>query len=142
MRGSRRKSREDALKILYQLDLNQALTPETGVNHFEKFFSESGKTDEFTRRLVEGVYQHLREIDAHIKKASEHWRKERMAVVDLNILRLGVFEFFYCREIPATITINEMVELAKFFSSQNSPKFINGILDHLQKEIIDPEKAK
>ena len=143
MRGSRRRAREDALQVLYQLDMNDTLTPGAALAHFEKFYNpEQGPLDEFTRRLVTGVMERLAEVDAAVSKHSEHWRKDRMPAVDRNILRLGAYEIAFCDDIPATVSINEMVELAKAFGSENSPAFINGILDKLRQGLSLPNKAK
>jgi len=142
MKGGRRKAREDALQILYQLDLNQDSTPEAGLFHFERSFSKDATPlDPFTQRLVTGVTTHLKEIDAKIVRVSEHWRPDRMAVVDRNILRLGVFELEYCDDIPATVSINEMIEIAKQFGSANSAAFINGVLDKVKAQLNRPSKA-
>lgn len=140
MKGNRRKAREDALQILYQLDVNQGLTPTKGLTHFESFFSEAA-TEEFTQRLVMGVTSNLKEIDLLIEQISEHWRTDRMAVVDRNLLRLGVYELNYCDDIPATVSINEMIEIAKEFGSESSAAFINGILDKAKTTLKRPNKA-
>jgi transcription antitermination protein NusB len=143
MRGSRRKAREDAVQVLYQLDLNNTLTPGAALTHFESLYNpEGGPLDAFTRRLVTGVAESLVQIDATIAKYTEHWRKDRMAAVDRNIVRLGVYELEHCDDIPATVSINEMVELAKAFGSENSPAFVNGILDRVKAALDRPEKAK
>jgi len=141
MKPGRRQAREDALQILYQLDLNHDLTASGGVEHFERFFSNKSHADEFTQRLVQGVRENLKEIDGIIETVSEHWRTERMATVDRNILRLGVYELFHCDDIPATVTINEMIEVAKQFGSENSTAFINGILDKVRESLNRPQKA-
>lgn len=140
MKGSRRKAREDALQILYQLDVNQGLSATTGVNHFESFFSDQA-TDEFTQRLVAGVTNNLSDIDTSIEKISDHWRTGRMAVVDRNILRLGMYELNFCDDVPATVTINEMIEIAKEYGSESSAAFINGILDKAKTTLQRPSKA-
>lgn len=143
MKGNRRKAREDALQVLYQLDMNQPLTAGAGLTHFEKLFNPEGKPlDEFTQRLVLGVADSLLKIDETISRYSENWRSDRMPTVDRNILRLGVFELEFCDDIPATVSINEMVEIAKQFGSENSPAFVNGILDRVKSDLARPEKAK
>ena len=145
MKTSRRKAREDALQVLYQLDLNHDLTPEAGLYHYERNFKDPhGKEpiDEFTQRLVTGVMRNLKEIDAILQGISENWRPERMAAVDRNILRLGVFELNFCDDIPATVSINEMIEIAKGYGSENSAAFINGILDRVKAAVNRPQKAQ
>jgi len=161
---ARRKAREDALQILYQLEMNHDLTPEAALYYFERHFlvprqrdvvaskadvrdtppafSEMAKVlDPFTQRLVTGVTQNLRDLDASIAAASEHWRTGRMPVVDRNILRIGVFELNHCDDVPATVTINEMVEVAKQFGSENSAAFVNGVLDKLKAGLNRPSKV-
>lgn len=138
--STRHKSRLAALQILYQLDSNRNLTTENALTLFENYFSTE-RTDEFTKRLVEGVGDHLKEIDAKVEQVSEHWRCVRMATIDRNILRLGVFELEHCDDIPATVTINEMVEVAKLFGSESSPAFVNGILDKVRMGLDRPLKA-
>jgi N utilization substance protein B len=143
MKGSRHRAREDALQVLYQLDMNNTLTPGAGLAHFEKLFNpEGGAIDEFTRKLVTGVTENLETLNATIAQYSDNWRNDRMPAVDRNILRLGAFELEHCDDIPATVSINEMVELAKAFGSENSPKFVNGILDKIKSALNRPSKAK
>lgn len=143
MRGSRRRAREDALQVLYQLDMNETVTPAAGLAHFESSFNpEGGAIDEFTRRLVIGVAENVATLDAAISKHATHWRKDRMPAVDRNILRLGIFELEHCDDIPATVTIDEMVELAKGFGSEASPAFVNGVLDKIKASLNRPAKAK
>lgn len=141
MKSSRRQARGDALQILYQLDLNQEATVSHAMLHFESYYSQHGETDPFTQRLVMGIAEHLKEIDTVVEKYSEHWRVDRMAAVDRNILRLGTFELNFCDDIPATVTINEMIEVAKQFGSESSPAFINGVLDRMKSELNRPGKA-
>jgi transcription antitermination protein NusB len=143
MRGSRRKAREDAVQVLYQLDLNNTLTPGAALTHFESLYNpEGGPLDEFTRRLVVGVAESVAELDATIGKFTQNWRKDRMPAVDRNIVRLGVYELQYCDDIPSTVSINEMVELAKSFGSESTAAFVNGILDKVKGSLDRPGKAK
>lgn len=142
MKKGRRKAREGALQILYQWEsLNHGNTEEA-LASFEQNFSEDKTLDPFTAQLVRGVCSELGAIDSRIHQGAKHWRIDRMAMVDLNILRLGVYELFYCDDIPATVTINEMVELAKHFGTESSASFVNGILDKLKQDIDRPNKAK
>jgi len=143
MKGARRKAREDALQILYQLDLNNDLSVETALKHFEALYLKNQTfLDDFTRRLVEGIGKHVLEIDARIRSVSENWRPDRMAAVDRNILRLGAYELLYCDDIPATVTLNEMVEISKEFGSESTPAFINGVLDKIKEKFPQESKAK
>ncbi len=142
MKGARRKARKDSLMILYQLELNKTVTPENAIEYFKQNYTQPEKSfDEFTQRLVQGVIENSASIDQILEKVSSHWKRERMATVDRNLLRLGVYELCYCDDIPATVTINEMIEIAKEFSSEKSASFINGILDKVRLENPRPKKA-
>ena len=143
MKTARRKNRIEALQILFQLDMNQDISTQKALKHFEDFYSlDKKQVEEFTHRLVMGVTEKLGQIDSVLKQASENWRPDRMAAVDRNALRLGVYEILFCDDIPATVSINEMIELAKQFGSESSPSFINGILDKIMQLNPNPNKAK
>jgi len=101
----------------------------------ENFMPEEGE-DEFAKRIVLGVMEHQREIDRLIEERSEHWRLDRMTIVDRNILRIAIFELLYCSEVPPKVTLNEAIDLGKRFGSEESGNFINGILDRIQNEVI------
>ncbi len=141
MKAARRKGREAVVQILYQLDLNRDLSVNAGIEKLERHFSTDGSATPFTRQQVEGVIAKLAEIDAKLKEVSENWTLERMPVVDRNILRLGVFELLYRDDIPKTVTINEMVELARTFGAETSTAFVNGVLDKIAQTIDNPKKA-
>ncbi|MDI7258949.1 MAG: transcription antitermination factor NusB [Thermodesulfobacteriota bacterium] len=133
--GKRRRSREFALQVLYQLEISRRDAFQTLAQSRENFPSEEGD-DEFSEFVVLGVTKHLEEIDQLIKKYSEHWRLDRIAFIDRNILRMAIFELLYCEEIPPKVTINEAIDLAKRYGSEESGSFINGILDRIQNEAI------
>jgi transcription antitermination protein NusB len=142
MKSSRRLAREDALKILFQFEWDSDLTVETALAQFEICFRQSDTpVSEFAQSLVRGVATHRRQIDDAIKMISAHWRPERMTAVDRNVLRLGAYELMFLDDIPSTVTINEMVELARTFGTENSPSFINGVLDKLKNHHPRPQKA-
>lgn len=132
--GKRRFSRELALKFLYQFEFNEA-----GFNDQMASFAERTSCKEevitFMEELVSKVLNHLEEIDSILKKYSEHWALDRMTVIDRNILRLGVCELIYSQTIPPKVVINEAVEISKKYGSEESPDFINGILDKIFKEM-------
>lgn len=88
----------------------------------------------FAEHLVLGVCSHREEIDRKIASASQHWRLERMPVVDRNVLRIAVFEMIYCADIPPKVSINEAIDLAKMYGSGDSGAFINGILDKVRPQ--------
>ena len=138
----RTQARECTLKLLYQWDITGK-----SVDIIWDEFKQSGevKDDEilaFTKRLVLGVGEHLEVIDAKISKYATNWQFNRMAVIDRNILRLGVFELKFTKDIPPKVTINEAVELAKRYGDVESSKFVNGILDKIHKTEVISEKTK
>lgn len=95
----------------------------------------------FADQLFTGTVDAVEEIDRLIRRHAEHWRLERMAVVDRNILRLGIYEISHHRETPPVVVINEALELARKFSEEVSVQFINGLLDHIRKEIVSDQPA-
>ena len=130
---SRRKSRVIAMQILYQIHL----TAEPIQVVIEKFWQSqdiSAELRPFTVQLVEGTTANLKTIDTEIQATSKNWRLHRMPVVDLSILRIAIYEILYINEIDPVISINEAVEIAKSYSTSNSPKFINGVLDNIRKK--------
>lgn len=142
MKTPRRQAREDALKILFQFDWDNELSIETALARFEICFHQSEKpVSEFAQSLVRGVASKKAEIDDSIRAISNHWRPERMTAVDRNVLRLGAYELLFRDDIPSTVTINEMVELARAYGTENSPAFINGVLDKLKTLNPRPDKA-
>lgn len=132
--GKRRFSRELALKFLYQLEFNEAGFKEQMAS-FEDRLSCQEEVKDFMEELVSKVVEHMEEIDLTLQKYSEHWTLDRMTVIDRNILRLGVCELRHSQTIPPKVAINEAVEIAKKYGSEESPDFINGILDKIFKEM-------
>jgi transcription antitermination protein NusB len=128
--GSRRKSREAALKVLYALDVT-GQTAEQGLAAYFQNFAEEGESAEFTNALVRGVAEHLEQLDEVIRAASQNWRLERMARVDRNILRLAAFELLHVPTVPRRVSLNEAIELGKRYGAEDSPAFVNGILDRI-----------
>lgn len=131
----RRKSREFALQVLYQLNITRQEAI-TALTRFQEHFSPNEEADEFLKRLVLGVLKHCREFDRLIEQYSENWRLDRITMVDRNILRMALFELLYCEEIPPKVTINEAIDLGKRYGSEDSGSFINGILDRIQNEVV------
>ncbi|GIW88468.1 MAG: hypothetical protein KatS3mg108_2792 [Isosphaeraceae bacterium] len=127
----RSRGREVALQVLYLSEQN----PEVDPQEIERFLARrlrDPKLIDYTRSLVEGVRSHLAQIDERIASVAENWRLDRMAAIDRNILRLGVYEMHYRDDIPVKVAINEALELAKRYSTAQSSRFVNGILDRLQ----------
>ena len=131
----RRKSREFALQVLYELDLTKQ-HPSKVLVQFEQHFSPKEEKDEFQEILVLGVLKHSQEIDRLIERYSDNWRLDRMSIIDRNILRMATFELLYCEEIPPKVTLNEAIDLGKQYGSGDSGSFINGILNRIQNEIV------
>lgn len=134
--GSRRQARECALQVLYAMDLGD-LSPDRALELFWSGLDEAVPADvaEFATRIVRGVHEDRRRIDGIIEQFSVNWKLSRMPHVDRNILRLAVFEFLHCRDVPAMVSINEAIELGKEFSTRESGAFINGILDKISKNV-------
>jgi transcription antitermination protein NusB len=135
--GTRRKGREAALQMLYQMDLS-GVSAEKAVALFWHHLGGTRDGEEFANALVVGVGREAERIDETIRSVSQHWRLERMARVDRNILRLGTYELIAMPDVPRRVTINEAVELAKRFGNEGSAGFVNGVLD---KIAIDVGKA-
>ena len=132
--GNRRKSRELALQILYQIDVSHDNVRDA-LDLFWQNFKGFEMSMQFTEELVEGVCNHKEEIDRLIEECSENWRLKRMPKVDRSILRLASFELFYCKDVPTKVTLNEAIDLGKKFGSEKSGSFINGILDRMSASI-------
>lgn len=128
--GNRRKSREIAIQILYQFEMN-ASDVDDGVKLFFAEHVHPAEIADFAEFLVRGVCENRAAIDRRISGASENWSFERINPVDLGILRAAVFEFLFCAEIPYRVTLNEAIEMGKKFSSEKSSAFINGVLDSI-----------
>jgi len=130
---SRRKARQYALQLLFQLDLTgSSLNDETWSEFWKSNKEESGLKD-FTLSLVRGTLEHKDELDEIITRAASNWSVDRMAVVDRNILRAAAYEIFYRDDIPHAVTINEAIDISKKYSAEASSSFINGILDKIYK---------
>jgi len=162
--GKRREARERAVQFLFQHDMNPPEDLEAALNHFwdsqrsaaiaeEKGMATWGQpialppptADEaavrlFAEPLIRGALDHRDEADALIKKHAQNWDLHRMAAVDRNILRLAIYEMLYRDDIPPVVSINEAVDIAKKFSTQDSGKFVNGILDKVKGELLRPAR--
>ncbi len=140
--GTRRKSRVIALQFLYGHDFQGLSDDHTALEReIEQFCQsfETGKTTlAYARELIRGVCLNRSGTDRLLAAHSKNWRLERMSLVDRNILRIAVHEMLHSDDVPARVAINEALEIAKQFSSTDSVAFINGILDAVQKEIIQP----
>ncbi len=127
----RSRGREVALQVLYQIEQNPGM-PLTEVHQFinRRTLGEQ-KLAEFTTALIAGVREHQARIDSMIQEVAENWRLDRMAAIDRNILRLGAYEVLFCLDVPPKVAINEALDLAKRYSTSQSSRFVNGILDRV-----------
>lgn len=143
--GIRRKAREASLQLLYEIDLGKRDPGEVlsagRLPWLASFFEgedpeqDLAQIQNFANQIVQGVSQNVREIDQLIESHSTHWKITRMAIVDRNILRMAVFEILYCQDIPPSVSINEAIEIGKSYGTEESGAFINGVLDHIAKDM-------
>lgn len=136
--GVRRRGREYALQMLYAMDLT-GYQPDQVFAGFYAIQDLNRDAFYYARRLVDGVHGQLEQIDTVLSKYAEHWKLHRMAAVDRNLLRLGLYELMYVKEVPFPIVINEALEIVKEFSDQEGTQFLNGILDAARKEFRPEE---
>jgi N utilization substance protein B len=160
----RREARERAVQFLFQHDVSPAAEVDAALQAFwhntrlnaaldahgptwgEKVelpppTAEETATRVFADALVKGVLQHRDQLDELIRKHAKNWDLHRMAVVDRNILRLAIHEMLHREDIPPVVSINEAVDIAKKFSTQESGKFVNGILDKIKVEVLRPART-
>ena len=162
--GKRREARERAVQFLFQHDLNPPDDLGAALNQFwesqraaaiaeDKGMATWGQSVElppptaeeaavrlFADPLIRGVLEHRDEADTVIKKHAQNWELHRLAAVDRNILRLAIYEMLHREDIPPVVSINEAVDIAKKFSTQDSGKFVNGILDKVKGELMRPAR--
>ncbi|MBM4295857.1 MAG: transcription antitermination factor NusB [Deltaproteobacteria bacterium] len=131
---SRTRCREWALQFLYQADFAGRRLRED-LERFWNHFRPQEELPAYLGELTVGVASHLEELDALIVRYSEHWRLERMTAVDRNILRLAAYELLFQPDVPPKVAINEAVELAKRYGSENSGAFVNGLLDRIRQAL-------
>jgi len=162
--GMRRDARERAVQFLFQYDLNPPANLDEALNQFwesqrtavlagEKGpatwgqkvelpppTAEESATRIFAEPLIRGTLECQVEIDEQIKRHAKNWDLHRMAVVDRNVLRLAIYEMLHREDIPPVVSINEAVDIAKKFSTEDSGKFVNGILDKIKGELMRPAR--
>ena len=162
--GKRREARERAVQFLFQHDLNPPENLDEALGQFWEsqraaaLAEEKGKAtwgekhelpppsgeevemQQFAEPLIRGALEHRAEADALIRKYCKNWDLPRIAAVDRNILRLAIYEMLHRDDIPPVVSINEAVDIAKKFSTEDSGKFINGILDSVKKELMRPAR--
>jgi len=138
--GLRRDGREAAVQFLYQMDAHKPEKFEEALAEFWRQNEEPKTVQDFTNDLLRGIVPKLPEIDAKIRTLADNWDFERLAVVDRNVLRLAVYEMLHRPEIPPVVSINEAIEIAKKFSTAESGKFVNGLLDRVKNELLRPAR--
>ncbi|MGD0538452.1 MAG: transcription antitermination factor NusB [Verrucomicrobiota bacterium] len=162
--GTRREARERAVQFLFQIDLNPPDDLEAALRRFwesqraaaiaeEKGGATYGQPADlpppnatetalqlFAEPLIRGTIEHRAELDAEISRHAKNWDLHRMAVVDRNILRLAIYEMRFREDIPPVVSINEAVDIAKKFSTEESGRFVNGILDKIRSELMRPAR--
>jgi N utilization substance protein B len=138
--GLRREAREAAVQFLYQLDTHKPDDTAKALDEFWKQSEAKPNVREFANDLLRGTLEKKAEIDARIASLADNWDFERLAVVDRNILRLALYEMLFRTEIPPVVSINEAIEIAKKFSTAESGKFVNGLLDRVKKELLRPAR--
>ncbi len=138
--GLRRIARECALQMLYEHDVGKH-APEQILETYWQMNDQPEKVREFAYRLFQGTVSRMKEIDRLIQGHTKNWRMSRMAVVDRNVMRLAVFELLSDDKTPDSVVINEALEIAKKFSTNESAQFVNGILDSVKNQLLK-ERAK
>jgi transcription antitermination protein NusB len=138
--GLRHTGRELALKALYQIDIRGEVSNTDLALFFESFAREG--TDAFALRLVDGAWRERELIDAIVADVLEHWSLTRLSRIDHSILRLAVYELLRMQDIPARVTIDEAIELAKTYGDQDSSRFVNGVLDQVAARLKLKEKGE
>ena len=132
-------SREHALKILYQVDITHRDLDLIYKDYWKMEEIDDEEVISYAQTLVDGALKHLKVIDEKISEYATNWQLKRMAIIDRNVMRLGLFELQHTQGIPPKVAINEAVELAKKYGDLESSKFVNGILDKIhKKEIVEP----
>jgi len=134
----RQKAREIAFQFLYRYDpLNPTATAEHEIEvEFEKHLAHFGNfqhSREFALRLIQTTVRELARIDSLIEKQAHHWKLDRIGAIDKAFLRMGIAELVFFKEVPASVTLNEVIELSKSFGEADTPLFLNGILDPISK---------
>ena len=132
--GKRRKAREAAIQYHFWRDLQRGGGPEK-IEDFWEFCPAKPRVREFAQPLIEGMVAHLPEIDERIRRYCENYEFRRISAVDRNVLRLAIYD-----DIPPVVSINEAIELAKTYGGGDSGRFVNGILDHVRKDLDRPAR--
>ena len=138
----RRKAREFALQILFQMDIRKDKPTATILKRFWAEHDADEEAQAFTEEIIKGTYKHLAAINDKIHACARNWSIDRMAAVDRNVLRMAVYEILYRADIPTSVTINEAIEIAKKFGTEDSGSFVNGILDSVARMVGKLDEGK
>jgi N utilization substance protein B len=140
--GTRRQAREAALQILYFWEVGRTQAQAAIDAYFAEHQPDADpRVVEFATRIVHGTVDGITALDAQIQQHSEHWRVERLAVIDRLILRMSLWELRHARDTPAAAVINEALELARRFSTEDAVRFVNGVLDAAHKSVLQEPLA-
>ncbi len=146
MTHNRRHQRRFAFQVIYSFGFDRNVSKDTLIRSFDNFWAEEEfdmeRQDSYAWTLVEGVFDNYDRIDEIITQHSQHWKLNRIAKVELTILRLSLFEMLFCPDIPIKVAMNEAIELAKNFGDDNSKTFVNGVLDAAAKGAERDERKK
>ncbi len=129
----RSRAREIALQALYQRDQNKSMSQEDALAFLVRRLTEP-ELVELGKALYLGTVEHLKVIDELLARVADNWSVDRMAIVDRNVLRLGIYELYHGPEVPFKVVLDEAIELAKRYGSEESPGFVNGILDKIAND--------
>lgn len=134
----RRIAREKALQSIFQIDMNET-SPKDAID----YVLDGEASDDYLEKLVEGVTEHIEEMDSILTKHLEKWTIDRLATVDRNILRVAVYEMIYCKEdVPVNVAINEALEIAKIYGDESSSKFINSVLSKVKQTLEESSSSR
>ncbi|MDF7799766.1 transcription antitermination factor NusB [Pontiellaceae bacterium B1224] len=138
--NGRRETREWIVQFLFQLDFN----PEPIDIALQDFWEEKTPNErekKYAEEIIKGVVQHKKELDEKLSQYATRWNSDRMGAVDRTVMRVALFEMLYREDVPPVVSINEAVHFAKDFSSFQSGRFVNGVLDRIRKEIDRPART-
>jgi N utilization substance protein B len=138
--GKRREGREAAVQFLFQHDINAGLDP-AALEGFWALRPSTKSVRDFTEALIRGVLENKAAIDDRLCKCVANYELNRIAVVDRNILRVGIYEMLFCNDVPPVVSINEAIEIAKRFGNEESGRFVNGILDRVRHDLARPSRT-
>jgi len=139
--GKRREGREAAIQFLFQQDLHAGDAEKPSLQDFWKLRTATKKIQDFSSELIDGILANQQAIDDQIKKYVANYDIGRIAAVDRNILRLAIYEMLFCKDIPPVVSINEAIEIAKRYGSEDSGRFVNGVLDRLRHDLPRPART-